>query len=69
MTPELWTVIIDFAATLAAGVVGFWVAPQYREFAVGIIAGLQGVAAAFVVHFRSERKIAALGVEIKMLRR
>lgn len=69
MSKELWTIIIDAIVSVGVVGVGIWVAPEYRDFALAAVASLQAVAGALVVHFRSERKIAALSTEIKRLRR
>lgn len=67
MSGELWTVVIDAVVSVATVAVGLWVLPQYQEFALAIVAALQGIAAALVVHFRSERKIGALETRAKKL--
>jgi len=69
MSKELWTVVIDAAATVAVGAVGLWIVPEYRDFALTVIGAFQVIAAAFVLEFRTERKIAALRADVRMLKR
>lgn len=68
MTPELWTAIVDAVVSIAVIAVGIWIAPEYRDFALAIVAALQGVAAALITNFVAERKIAALRADIHELR-
>ena len=67
MSSELLTVIIDAVVSVILAAIAIWIAPQYREFAALVITALQGIAAAVVVHFIAERKIAALRTTIKQL--
>jgi len=67
MSRELWTVIIDAVVSIAIMAIGIWVAPEYREFALAVVAALQGIAAALIVHFVAERKVSAMRMEIQSL--
>ena len=69
MRNELLTVIVDAVASVILAAIGIWIVPEYREFALLVVAALQGIAAALVVYFVSERKIAALRTTIKQLMR
>ena len=69
MSRELWTAIVDAVISIAVMAIGLWVAPEYVEFALAIVAALQGVAAALIVHFVGERKIAALKAEVQRIER
>ena len=67
MRAETWTIVADAVVSVAIVAVGIWVAPQYREFALAIVAALQGVAGALIVEFRAERKVRAVKTEIRSL--
>jgi hypothetical protein len=64
---QLFTVIADAVFSIAAIVIGFWVAPEFRDVALAIVAVLQGLAAALIAYFAVERKIAALRAEVRSL--
>ena len=69
MSKSTLTIIVDAVVSVAVVAVGIWVVPEYRDFALAVVASLQAVAGALVVEFRGERKIAALKMEIKRLGR
>ena len=67
MRKETYTILIDAVVSVAVVAVGIWVLPEYRDFALAVVAALQAVAGALVVEFRNERKIAALRTEVRSL--
>jgi hypothetical protein len=62
---QLWTIILDAVVTVATVAIGIWVQPEYLELAIAIAVSLQGVAAALIVYYAAERKIAALEAEVR----
>ena len=62
---QLWTIILDALATVAAVAIGIWVKPEYLELAIAVAVSLQGIAAALIAYFAVE----TLRAEVRSLGR
>ena len=67
LSKGFWTEIIAQVVAVAIIIITQFVAPEYLELALALVAAIEGIAAALVVHFAAEAKIARL-IEINKLR-